>query len=296
MESGRSTALAPTRIKVAIEGGVLAGWHWANPDKPPLLFCHATGFCASAYKQMLQQLSSDFDVYAIDMRGHGRTALAADPRRLKSWDIYARDIAQFLDRQRREKWILAGHSMGAVTATIASVGRTDIAALKLIEPVAVPRLIAFAASTPFWGILASRTPMARQAARRRNLWRDRAAAEAAYGRKKIFSTWAEGVLADYLEDGLCADGNDMRLTCSPAWEAATFSALASRFWRSAACAPAAISVLAADHSSSTLWPAARRRFQRIGAELKLVKGVSHLAPMENPQLAAQFILNARFDA
>ncbi len=296
MTKGDAARDAPIRMTTPIDGGVIAGWRWRNAGKPPLLFCHATGFCASVYKQMLRALSADFDIFAVDLRGHGRTRLAADPDRLRSWIIFARDISEFLNFHNRINWTLAGHSMGAVTATMAARGRTDIAALKLIEPVAMPPLLALAAKLPIWSFYAQRFPMVRQAARRRAAWPDRAAAEASYARKKLFAAWADGVLSDYLEDGLCEVAAGVGLSCSPQWEAATFAAQANPFWAAVADAPAPVSVLAANHSSTTAPGAARRRFARFDAAVALAGGVSHLAPMENPNLAARFVLGARFDA
>jgi len=296
MTKGDAARDAPTRMTTAIGGGVIAGWHWSQAGKPPLLFCHATGFCASVYKQMLQALSADFDVFAIDLRGHGRTRLDANPDHLRSWNIYARDIAEFLNFQNKTNWTLAGHSMGAIAATMAARGRTDIASLKLIEPVAMPPLLALAAKMPIWSFYAQRLPMVQQAARRRSAWPDRAAVEATYARKRLFAAWADGVLSDYLEDGLCDIADGVSLACAPRWEAATFAAQANPFWAALAHAPAPVSVLAADHPSTTAPGAAQRRFARFGAAVALVGGVSHLAPMEDPDLAARFVLGARFDA
>ena len=287
---------APTRITTEIDGGVIAGWRWSQADKPPLLFCHATGFCASVYKQMLQALNEEFDIFAIDLRGHGRTRLAANPDQIRSWNIYARDIAEFLNAQDRTNWTLAGHSMGAIAATMAARGRTDIAALKLIEPVAMPPLLALAAKMPIWSFCAQRLPMVRQAARRRSVWPDRAAAEASYARKKLFAAWSDGVLSDYLEDGLCDIADGVSLACAPRWEAATFAAQANPFWAAIADAPASVSVLAANHSSTTTPGAAQRRFARFDAAVALVGGVSHLAPMEDPDRTARFIRDGRFAA
>lgn len=274
------------------EDGALAGLRWARADKPPLLYCHATGFCASAYKQMLQILSADFDVYALDMRGHGRTALPADPPALRSWDVYAGDVAAFLDREDRRDWTLAGHSMGAVTAALAARGRDDIRALKLIEPVAPPPVFAFAAKTPLWPLLSRRIPLVAQAARRRAAWPDRAAVAENYAGKALFRNWAEGVLADYLEDGLTQTAEGVRLSCDPAWEAATFAAQANDFWGAVRRAPAPVSVLVADHPTTTAGSGARRRLRRFGAVVTATAAASHLAPLEKPGFAAQFVAGA----
>lgn len=279
----------PERFSLEFDDGALAGWRWPGAGKPPLLFCHATGFCASAYKQMLGFLSDRFDIYALDMRGHGRTSLPADPRRLKSWRVYAQDIARFLDAKKSDPWTLAGHSMGGVTATLAARGRTDVAALKLVEPVAMPRWLTLLAATPLWPLTSRRWPLVQGAAKRRSTWSARSEVVASYRRKPLFRDWSAGALSDYLEDGLTETDDGVRLSCAPQWEAATFAAQANNFWGAVARAPAPVAVYAAASLTSTVSAAARGRFCALGAQLEVARGVTHLAPMEKPAAVAQFI-------
>jgi pimeloyl-ACP methyl ester carboxylesterase len=288
---------AAERFSVDIGEGAIAGWRWPNAGAPPLIFSHATGFCASAYKKMLQRLAGGFDVYAIDLRGHGRTGLPTDPARLRNWMIYARDLRAFLDRLAASaggapKWTLAGHSCGAVVSVLAARGRRDVAALVLVEPVAMPPTAAFAARLPFWRAKARRFPLVKGALARRAEWPDRDDVFKSYERKRLFSTWAGGVLEDYLEDGLVETETGVRLACAPPWEAATFAAHGHDFWGAVAAAPAPITVLGAADKSSTLFGRAPRRFERRGAIVQRLHGVSHLLPLENPEAAADFIAGA----
>lgn len=284
---------SPARFTHDIEGGAdsgrLAGLRWANAKKPPLLFCHATGFCASAYRQMLAPLQQSFDVFALDMRGHGRTTLPTDPGQLTSWRSYAQDIGVFLNDQDRSNWTLAGHSMGAVAVTMAARGRADVAAVKLLEPVAVPSWLSALAHTPVWPILARRIPMVRAAARRRSAWPSADMVQASYGRKALFKHWAPGVLEDYLEDGLSRASDGVVLSCAPAWEAATFGAQANPFWAALAEARSSVAVFAGSQRRSTVSSAARRKLKRLGAQLEVDRMAGHLAPMEKPAVAAAFI-------
>lgn len=283
----------PIRFRLA--DGEIAGRRWGPRGAPRVLFCHATGFCASAYRRVLAPLAERFDVIALDLRGHGRSALPADAKRLKSWSPFVRDIGAVLDHLAAPgegPVLLAGHSFGGACVLMAARGRRDVSGLALIEPVIVSRLIALAAATPAWPAIAARVPVVRGALARRASWPDRAAARAAYGRKSLFSTWAEGCLDDYLEDGLVSDPAGVALACAPAWEAAVFAAQANRPWPAAAAAPAPISVLVA-HKGSTVSQAARRRLRRLGAEVEVAPGATHLLPFENPELAARFIANAR---
>lgn len=283
----------PTRIRFSCHEGEIVGWRWANEDAPVLLFCHATGFCASAYKQMLQQLTPEFDIYALDMRGHGQTSLPADPSCLHSWRVYARDVGAFLDAHNGKRWILAGHSMGAITVALAAQERRDVDALALIEPVAIPRTVAAVAATPLWRALGPRSPMASRAARRRSQWETRDAVIQSYRRKTLFADWAAGVLADYLEDGLTEPaGGGVRLSCDPRWEAATFAALRTPFAGMIARQHAPVSIFAGRLGDTTLYRCARRQCVREGALLTESAEVSHLAPMQGPSICADFIRKA----
>jgi pimeloyl-ACP methyl ester carboxylesterase len=291
--SGTSESIQPARFSIDLSDGALTGWRWANPQKLPLLFLHATGFCASTYRQMLGGIGGAFDLYALDLRGHGRNGLPAAPNQLRSWRPYVDDVRAFLDLQNRTGWTLSGHSLGAATALMAARGRKDIAALRLIEPVAPAEWLTIMAKTPVWPLMSRRIPLVRMAARRRNEWPDRQSALNSYARKGLFKDWAPGVLEDYLHDGL-KDGDggptgSVTLACHPAWEAATFAAQGNDFWPAARSSPAPVKVYAADHASSTMSLAGRRRLEQLGASVLVKSGVTHLAPMEIPADLAAFI-------
>ncbi len=277
------------RYAVRLDAGEVTGWRFEKAGAPPLLFLHATGFCASAYRQMLSSLGGAYDIYALDLRGHGRNSLPADPGSLHSWAVFRDDVRAFLDREDRKDWTLAGHSLGAAVALLSAEGRRDVAALKLIEPVAMPVWLSRLAKTPVWPVFAARMPLVRQAARRRSEWASREEVAASYGRKALFRDWAPGVLEDYLTDGLAETASGVGLACAPSWEAATFAAQGNDFWNAAAKAPAPVRIFAARQASSTAPAFARRRFQRLGATLTVDNAAGHLAPMQKPQELASFL-------
>lgn len=283
------------RFSVEFADGAVAGWRWRNDGAPRILFAHANGFCASTYKNMLERLANRFDIVAPDLRGHGRTTLPADARRHRDWTVYGVDIASLIDRlggARPGKVILAGHSLGAVSVTLAARGRSDIARLLLIEPVAAPATAMRLARTPFWPILSKRMPLVRAALSRRAQWPDRDSAKAAYARKPLFSSWAEGCLEDYLEDGLNEAGGAVELACKPAWEAANYAAQAHDFWRAVGDRRAPMRVLASDGKDSTVFRGARDRFRKTGVEVAIQSGAGHLLPMQRPGDAAEFLASA----
>lgn len=284
---------AVDRMFAPLSDGEIALRRFGAAGAPRLLFAHANGFCASAYRRMFEAMGDAFDIFAVDLRGHGRSRLHADPAAHSDMRVYARDIAELLDALGGEAagpWTLAGHSLGAVSVTLASVGRRDVAALRLIEPVATPYWFTFAAHTPFWPFLAAQLPLVKGARGRRGHFPDRDFVRRRYASKSLFAGWADGVLDDYLEDGLYETQDGVALSCSPAWEAASFSGHGHDFWAAVRQAPAPISVLAARHPSTTTRPFALRRLQKAGAKIVMVDGLTHLAPFEDPARAARFLL------
>jgi pimeloyl-ACP methyl ester carboxylesterase len=288
---------AGRRLRISAPDGDFALLRFGAAGAPPLLFAHANGFCASAYRQMLEALGDRFDVFAVDQRGHGGTTLPARPGGRRSLDQFGADLGMLIEALASQiapgaRWRLAGHSLGAVASALAAIGRTDIEALCLVEPVAMPRSLSLLAQTPVWPALSRRMPLVAGALNRRASWPDRAATAASYRRKALFANWAEGALEDYLADGLIGEAGGVRLACAPAWEAANFAAQGHDFWGAVRAAPCAVHVLAVLHASTTTPAFARRRFAAMGAKVTAIDGATHLVPFENPSLVADFLKGA----
>lgn len=282
------------RLRIRMSDGEMAILRLGDAGSPPLLFAHANGFCASAYRQMLQALAGQYDVFAVDLRGHGATTLPTDRGPYSGFDIFANDLSALLVElsgciDGQKQWIFSGHSLGAVAVMLASVGRKDVRALRLIEPVALPPFWYAIARTPVWPIISKRTPLVKGALKRRALWTSRESVLEQYRRKKFFAGFAPGVLEDYLTDGLADASEGVMLSCAPKWEAETFGAQGHYFWRAAMAAGAPIKILAVRHETTTVAPTALRRFRQIGATIVMADGVSHLVPFEQPRAAAQFL-------
>ncbi|MEK7266159.1 MAG: alpha/beta hydrolase [Pseudomonadota bacterium] len=285
---------ARRRVMVAIPGGEMSVLRYGEKGAPPLLFAHANGFCASAYRQMFEALGPRFDIFGVDLRGYGATSLPIDPNTHHSMDIFADDVRALLSALTErfaiaQKWVLAGHSLGGATVTLAAVGRGDIAALRLIEPVAMPWRLALLARSPLWRVIKSDLPLVRAARGRRAVWADRASVKSSYATKPFFSTWAEGALDDYLADGLRERGDGVELSCSPAWEAATFAGQAHDFWSAIKKAPAPVTVLAADHKTTTVPGPSIHTLEKHGVTVVRAPGNTHLIPLESPKFAADFL-------
>ena len=230
------------RHRTEFADGEMQAIDFGNPAlEMAAVWLHATGFNGMTYQSLLAPLGLRTKVTALDMRGHGRTSLTADPKKLKSWHKYRDDVIDFLDRTATRPVVLGGHSMGGCVSILVAGKRPDlVAGLVLVDPVILSRRFYFIKPLmPFLGpLIRSGNQMARQARKRRAEFPNVEEARKSYKGKGAFRSWREPFLDDYLMDGLKRvdenrfDSDDQlwRLSCDPAWEAATFNAQRNQPW------------------------------------------------------------------
>lgn len=284
----------PMRRTFTLPDGEMAALDFGDPMRPvDVLFVHANGFNAMTYRQVLQPLSSALRIVAVDLRGHGRTRLPADPAQHRNWNVFADDLLRVIEALNSPQIILAGHSMGA-TSCILAAGRSrgQVKALTLFEPVLLPRLQVWMSRLP--GAQASmlrRFPLARQALARRSLFKDRAEALASYSGRGAFKTWPEASVADYVVDGLRdRDDGAVELACAPAWEAANYTAQGADPHAALARIRVPVRIFKAERHSTCRVEAGR--IGRPNVTVEVVPGASHFLPMERADLVRAALLDA----
>lgn len=266
----------------------------ADPDAPILHFAHATGMCASLYTPLLDLVAPGFAVIASDARGHGRTALPADPATLTSWGRYRDDLAALVSTLPAERrLVLAGHSMGAtVSMELAARIPDRVAAVVMIEPAFVPFARCADYATARAGGTTSPNPMAEQAERRRDRWPSRDAVRAAYRGRGVFATWSDAALDAYLDGGLRdLDDGTVGLACAPAWEAATFRAVSTTL-EAAVCGWRGGLTLLYGTERSTVADSDAAAIEAAvpGATRRRFYGADHFLPLHAPEAMAAAIL------
>jgi len=273
--------------RFALPDGEIAALIWPHPDATRIVYLHGNSFNALSGRKLLERLAGRYEIIAPDLRGHGATTLPADPSRHRDWHVYARDLIALLDQLDDRPLVLAGHSMGAVTALFASqMLERKPQGLALIDPVILPGSFYALNHTPLWHLMWQRFPLVQSALRRSNFWPDADAVRERYGARPPFARWANGVLDDYLAGGLVERGGGVALACDPAWEAANYASHRHNPVRAAHNAGAPIRILKAG-SGSTVRDV--RSLSRAGAVITELPGHSHLAPLENPVACADWL-------
>ncbi len=271
--------------------GIAFGAETKNPD---IVFSHATGFNALTYRTLLAPLGEKFHVLALDARGHGRSELPAGTWGYTAWTRHRDDLIAVLEHFTAPA-TLAGHSMGATVSLLTAGKRTDlVCGLALLEPVILPAAAYAASQLPLGPTLQRMTmPLAVGAAKRRNAFASKDEAVAGFTGRGVFKTFPAEVIADYVEDGLVADGAGFKLACAPHFEAATYCAQRHDPWGALRRVTDPLVLLRAE-KYSTISEAAMHRMASIKADARVatVEGAGHMLPMERPDRARSAIETA----
>ncbi|MCR5879828.1 alpha/beta fold hydrolase [Phenylobacterium sp. J367] len=128
------------RIELPARGGAIAAYEIGPADRPiDLVFSHANGFNARTYLSILAPVAATRRILLPDIRGHGRTALPADPAGRADWTDARDDLLALLDVLDLGDVTLAGHSMGATVSLLAAAeAPARVRDLVLFEPVIMP--------------------------------------------------------------------------------------------------------------------------------------------------------------
>ena len=283
-----------TRRAYPVADGEIAAVHFGRTSNPlKLVFLHANGFCAQSYTEVLAPLG--VHAVALDLRGHGRTTLPADPRALRSWQVFADDVLAFFHAHVDRPVLLAGHSLGAVTGMLAArkLG-PRIHGYVGFDPVILPRLWRFAAMMPGYRAYARRRfGLARAAGRRRDRFDSREDAFAHYHGRGAYKRFPDPVLRDYVAGGTLRDGDGVRLACAPAWEQAVFTAQVHDEIGAAKFLPRFSRILFAGRGAPST-PGSRRAIARtLGPDrIARLPDMGHLFPLERPDLATEALRDA----
>jgi pimeloyl-ACP methyl ester carboxylesterase len=86
-----------------------------NSSGRPIVLLHGATSAWQSFLPLIPMLTREFQVYAMDLRGHGRSSWVTDGYQLSE---YAKDIHCFLGEKIMGPTVLYGHSLGALIAIL----------------------------------------------------------------------------------------------------------------------------------------------------------------------------------
>jgi pimeloyl-ACP methyl ester carboxylesterase len=276
----------------ATDGADIALWRWPQSKaRPTLHWAHATGFHGRLYHPLLDELATDVNVLAWDMRGHGASVGAANLSTFRGWETYYRDLIALLECLDEPVW-LAGHSIGATTSIMAAARRPDkVLGLILAEPVIMDPVQGLKLGLAKLLRQSHRLSLAAGAARRRRVFDSHAAALDNYRGRGGFKTWPEAWLNAYVQHAFVPQGDQVQLACAPEWESTTFAHTEHNPWPGIRQLRCPVIALAAERGS-TFSPKAQKRLKALlpSADVRVLEGTTHFLPMEQKDIVRDAIL------
>lgn len=107
--------------------------HYARvPGAPrPMVMLHGIGMDWRVWQAVSRRLAPSFDLYLLDLRGHGESS---KPSHGYTLPHYAADVEDVIDRLRLTDAVLVGSSLGGVVATAAEVPVDVVSHRVLVDP------------------------------------------------------------------------------------------------------------------------------------------------------------------
>lgn len=141
-------AFAPTRLTAGEPPEMADSWSsqfvYANgirihyyravpaPGKPVIVMVHGVTDIGLCWSRLAWELQDDYDIYALDTRGHGLSDPFTDH---DDGDTLVKDVVAVVEALGLEKPILMGHSMGAATVMRIGAEYPDLAsAVVMLDP------------------------------------------------------------------------------------------------------------------------------------------------------------------
>ena len=233
---------------------------------------------------MLGLLEAGFRVGSIP-------ALGMDPRHppTEGWPHLVRQVVEHIGRSYSQPVIGVGHSLGGYLTFMAAVARPDLfrAVILLDAPIIGAIKGRLLGATKRFGIVDRVTPAGAPRERRAE-WGSLAEAERHFHGKSLFRHFAPEALRDYVRYGLVDDGKRLRLMIDPAIEYQIYRTIPHDLHRllPKLRVPAGF-IGGAD--SDIVRRVGLSTMRRAGFAFRRVPG-GHLFPLEQPQVAAEAIL------
>jgi len=282
--------MEPKLHKIRVNGAELAYFERGSrhPDRPTLLFVHATGFHGRLWDYQAQSFP-EYHSIALEQRGHGRSEKLA----VTDWRTFGEDQAAFVEALDLQGLVGVSHSMGAhgMIDGAALSGRFN--RLLLLDPtVSMPSAYGPEYAQMFGDQL-------HPAAKRRRLFQSPEDMFERLSHKSSFPLFHRQILKDYCDYGLDqTPTGEYTLACLPEVEAHVYMSARTngRIFDSVRALDIPVVVVRAklpapdsgqDFSSSPTWPDLAAAF-KFGRDLHW-PDCSHFIPMQRPDAVIELI-------
>lgn len=266
-----------------------AGAGASPPARTDLVAVHAAGLHGHVWGPLVEHLPERFRTLAVDVRGHG--ASEPLPAGGSGWEELASDLLAVVDALELHRPLGVGHSAGASLLLLAEEQRPGtFAGLCCLEPIG-----SVVEDPPEAD---PGRPLAEGARRRRQVFASRQEAFDTYAAKPPFSEVAPEALWAYVDHGFSeiteGEGAGVQLRCRPEDEAAMYAhGLSHHAYRDLDRVRCPVALLGGERSSAVPAEVLGAWAARLpDARVRVLPGLGHFAPLEDPAGVARAVADA----
>jgi pimeloyl-ACP methyl ester carboxylesterase len=241
------------------------------------------------YHSFLEPLSTDYDIWAPDLPGHGESHWNG---RIEAWIDLANYFIAQLEKSPPAKPIVGmGHSIGGIVIMLMAIQRPEwFRKIILLDPVMLPKRILMVIRVLKLLSITHIIPLARAANRRKNHFQTRASALEHYTNKQIFSHWEPHFLEAYVETCLRETGQGaFQLSCAPELESSIYQSIPLNVWSLPKNLPVPALFIIGEKSDTVNQRGIKRLKGSSGNHIVKSVIAGHLFPFEKPAASIEII-------
>ncbi len=248
-------------------------------------FAHGNGFPSPCYRQFLQHLQARFDYCYIDRIGHSPDFPVTD-----NWQALVDEVIVSVETQAMQPVIAIGHSLGGVLSFLAAIEQPSLfkAVILLDSPIIgrlKSRVLRLSKSL---GMIDHITPAFRTRGRQQS-WKTREQALAYLKSRKLFKTFSDECLDDYIDYGLQKNENDYSLRFNRQIEYQIYRTIPHILHEYEGRLKTPTALIYGNKSSVIDSSDLRYMKRHYGVLCEEING-THMFPMEHPKATANLVL------
>jgi pimeloyl-ACP methyl ester carboxylesterase len=256
-------------------------------------FCHGLSLSAGTYLPFLESLSRhDLKIFAPDLRGHGYST-KENTLAVKNWDIFVKDLEQFVLSITHPPVIGIGHSIGGYfTYAAAALYPGLFSKIILLDPIILPPKIVWLCALARLTGLDRYHPLPRMTRKKKCEFPSKEGALEHYSGKGMFKSWRPEFVQAFVDTAIEQESaTTWELCCRPEFEAQIYESVPFETWRFVRLIH--IPVLVAGGEKSTLFykQSGLRLAKKIrDCRFMILENLSHFLMMEDPDKVMDAIL------
>lgn len=268
-------------------------YHVRGESEHQALFCHGLSLSAGTYLPFLEALAGrDLKIFAPDLRGHGYST-KENTLEVKNWDIFVKDLEQFVTTVMHPPVIGIGHSIGGyIIYAAAALYPGLFSKIILLDPIILQQKIIWLCVLARKLGLIGKHPLPRKTRKKKFEFGSKADAFNHYSGKGMFTSWKPEFVEAFVDTAIEQESAaTWELSCNPELEAQIYEAASLDTWRYAGLINIPVFVVRGEKSDWFYHQAGIRLAEKIkDCRFITLESLGHFLMMEEPGRVIDTIL------